>query len=78
MMLLKRILAVGGGCADIAGVVDEVAANGEADSVGFGLLRANGRDNTPVGDFAIRQYLFTFDEVNCVRTGWHTSVNTLG
>jgi hypothetical protein len=46
--------------------------------VGFGLLRANGSDNTPIGYFAIIRYLFTLDEVNCVRTGGLTSANTLG
>jgi hypothetical protein len=46
---------VGGRCADIAWVVDEVAADGEADSVGFGLLRANGGDNSSVGDLAVRR-----------------------
>ena len=68
---------VGGRCADIAGVVDEVAADGEADSVRFGLLRANGGNNSSVGDLAVRRYLFTLDEVNCVRNGGHTSADTL-
>jgi hypothetical protein len=55
---------IGRRCADIARVVDEVAAGGEADPVRFGLLRANGGDNSSVGDLAVRRYLFTLDEVN--------------
>jgi hypothetical protein len=46
--------------------------------VRFGLLQANGGDNSYVGDLAVRRYLFTLDEVNCVRTGGHTIANTLG
>lgn len=52
------------GRADVARVVDEVAANGEADTVGSGFLRADIDNNAEVGGFAIGREIIVFDEVD--------------
>jgi hypothetical protein len=69
---------VSGGGADIARIVNEVTANGEADAVAFRFLRADCGNDASIGHFAIGWHLVSSNEANGFRAGGHASANTLG
>ena len=64
--------------ADIARIVNEVSANGEADVMLLGLLGTDGGDDAAVGDLAPNGYLIVPDEDDGFGPGCHSVTNAAG
>lgn len=69
---------ISGRSADIAGVIDEVAPNGEAYAVGFSFLGAHVHDNAEVGGLLAGWEVFMAHEVNGVGASDIGAVTALG
>ena len=60
----------------MARIVDFVASHGESSSIGFGLLRADGAEKTPIRDISfsrLRCLVFSDESNGLVRLGDTTS-----
>jgi hypothetical protein len=66
----------GGFCADVAGIINQVAADGEAGSFDFCLLGTDGDYYAAVCDSAIFWDVLAFDELDGVGAGFHAIADT--